>query len=363
MNNPNTPHSLHPTPHSTPPTNQKFSKLLITGGAGFIGSNFILYMLGKYHDIQITNLDKLTYAGNLENLKSVENDPRYQFIQGDICDRKVVEKAIDGVDAVVHFAAESHVDRSITGPAVFVETNIIGTQVLLDAAKEKNVRFHHVSTDEVFGSLSLDNLKDKFSESTSYNPHSPYSASKAGSDHLVRAYHDTYGLPVTISNCTNNYGPYHFPEKVIPLFITNAMNDKPLPIYGSGLAIRDYLYVTDHCQAIDLILQKGKIGETYCIGGDSEKNGIEVADAILRALDKPESLKTFVEDRKGHDMRYAIDHSKITKELGWRPSVDFEQGIQMTVDWYKENIDWWKRIISKEYLDSSRAQNNEKVKK
>lgn len=338
-------------------------KYLITGGAGFIGSNFILYMMQKYPDCQIVNLDKLTYAGNLENLKSVENDTRYKFIQGDICDRKVVEKAIDGVDAVVHFAAESHVDRSITGPAIFVETNIIGTQVLLDAAKEKSVRFHHVSTDEVFGSLSLDNLKEEFNEDTPYAPHSPYSASKAGSDHLVRAYHDTYGLPITISNCTNNYGPYHFPEKVIPLFITNALNDKPLPIYGTGKAIRDYLYVADHCQAIDLILQKGKIGQTYCIGGDSEKNGLEVADAILDALNKPQSLKTFVEDRKGHDMRYAIDHSKITRDLGWKPSVNFEQGIQMTVDWYKENEEWWKRIISKKYLDTNRAQANRKIKK
>jgi dTDP-glucose 4,6-dehydratase len=320
-------------------------------------------MMQKYPDCQIVNLDKLTYAGNLENLKSVENDKRYKFIQGDICDRKVVEKAVDGVDVVVHFAAESHVDRSITGPAIFVETNIIGTQVLLDAAKEKNIRFHHVSTDEVFGSLDLDKPESKFDENTNYAPHSPYSASKAGSDHLVRAYHDTYGLPITISNCSNNYGPYHFPEKVIPFFITNALNDKPLPIYGTGKAIRDYLYVTDHCQAIDLILQKGKIGETYCIGGDAETNGIEVADAILKATGKPESLKTYVEDRKGHDMRYAIDHSKITRELGWKPSVNFEQGIQMTVDWYEENEHWWKRIISKEYLDTNRAQANRKIKK
>jgi len=335
-------------------------KYLVTGGAGFIGSNFILYMLGKYSNIKIVNLDKLTYAGNLENLKSLEKDKRYKFIKGDICDRKVVEQAMKDVDAVVHFAAESHVDRSITGPAVFVETNIIGTQVLLDAAKEKNIRFHHVSTDEVFGALPLNKPKQKFSETTLYNPHSPYSASKAGSDHLVRAYHDTYGLPITISNCSNNYGPYQFPEKVIPLFITNALNNKPLPVYGTGKAIRDYLYVTDHCQAIDLILEKGKIGQTYCIGGDAEKNGLKVAAAILAATGKPKSLKTFVEDRKGHDMRYAIDHSKITRELGWQPSVDFEQGIQMTVDWYKENQEWWKRIISKKYLDTNRDQANKR---
>lgn len=337
-------------------------KILVTGGAGFIGSNFILYMMEKNPDLKIVNLDKLTYAGNLENLKSVEDNPNYTFVQGDICNRKVVEKATEGVDAIVHFAAESHVDRSITGPAVFIETNIVGTQILLDAAKEKNIRFHHVSTDEVFGALDLDKPEIKFLETTTYDPHSPYSASKASSDHLVRAYHDTYGLPITISNCSNNYGPYQFPEKVIPLFITNAMNDKPLPIYGSGKAIRDYLYVTDHCSAIDLILEKGKIGETYCVGGDSEKNGIEVADAILKATGKPDSLKTYVEDRKGHDMRYAIDHSKITTELGWKPSVNFEEGMEKTVEWYENNKDWWWRIISKEYLDSNRSIANENKK-
>ena len=336
-------------------------KILVTGGAGFIGSNFILYMIKKYPDYKIVNLDKLTYAGNLENLKSIEKNQNYKFIQGDICDRKAVEKAIKNVDIVVHFAAETHVDRSITGPAVFIETNIVGTQVLLDVAKEKGVkRFHYVSTDEVFGALPLNQPKKKFSESTLYNPHSPYSASKAASDHLVRAYHDTYGMDITISNCSNNYGPYHFPEKVIPLFITNAMQDKPLPIYGKGLAVRDYLYVTDHCAAIDTIIHKGKSGQTYCIGGDSEKNGIEVADTILKALGKLKSLKTFVEDRKGHDMRYAIDHSKITAELGWKPSVDFDQGIKKTVEWYETNNDWWKRIISKEYLDTNRAQANRK---
>ncbi len=338
-----------------------YSKILVTGGAGFIGSNFILYMLSKYPALEITNLDKLTYAGNLENLKAVDKNKRYRFVKGDICDRKTVEKAMEDCDTVVHFAAESHVDRSITGPAVFVQTNIIGTQVLLDVAKEQKIkRFHHISTDEVFGALPLDNKKARFNEQTAYNPHSPYSASKAGSDHLVRAYFDTFGLPVTISNCSNNYGPYHFPEKVIPLFITNAMQDKPLPIYGKGQAVRDYLYVTDHCKAIDAILKEGKSGETYCLGGDSEKNGVEVADTILDLLHKPASLKTFVEDRKGHDMRYAIDHSKITRELGWKPSVSFEEGIKMTIDWYKQNKNWWERIISGEYLDGQRKISNSK---
>jgi len=334
-------------------------KILVTGGAGFIGSNFVLYMLAKYPNLKIVNLDKLTYAGNLENLKSVEKDKRYKFIKGDICDRKTVEKAMEGADCVAHFAAESHVDRSITGPAEFIRTNIVGTQVLLDAARENKIkRFHHVSTDEVFGALPLDKPQLKFNEETIYNPHSPYSASKAASDHLVRAYHDTYGLPITISNCTNNYGAYQFPEKVIPLFITNALNDKPLPIYGKGLAVRDYLFVTDHCAAIDLIIRKGKDGETYCVGGDSEKNGIEVADAILKELGKPKNLKTFVEDRRGHDMRYAMDHSKITRELGFKPTVTFKGGIKKTVKWYIENEKWWKRIISGEYLDASRAKAN-----
>jgi dTDP-glucose 4,6-dehydratase len=312
-------------------------KILVTGGAGFIGSNFIIYMMEKYPDYEIVNLDKLTYAGNLENLKSVENNPNYNFIQGDICDKEIVRKAMVRCDTVVHFAAESHVDRSITGPAIFVQTNVIGTEVLLEVALEMGIkRFHHVSTDEVFGTLSLDNLKEKFNENTPYSPRSPYSASKAGADHLVRAFIDTYNFPATISNCTNNYGPFQFPEKIIPLFITNTLLDKPLPIYGNGKAIRDYLYVTDHCIAIDLILHKGKIGETYCIGGDEEKNGNEIADTILDLLDKPKTLKTFVEDRKGHDIRYAINHSKITNELGWNPSVTFEEGIKKTIKWHKD---------------------------
>ena len=319
-------------------------KILVTGGAGFIGSNFIIHMMNKYPDYQIVNLDKLTYAGNLENLKSVENNPKYTFIQGDICDKEIVRCAMAECDAVVHFAAESHVDRSIIGPTVFVQTNVIGTEVLLEVALELGVkRFHHVSTDEVFGSLSLCNLKEKFNEDTPYSPRSPYSASKAGSDHLVRAFIETYNFPATISNCTNNYGPFHFIEKIIPLFITNAFLNKPLPIYGEGKAIRDYLYVTDHCIAIDLILHKGKIGETYCIGGDGEKNGIEIADTILDLLGKPKTLKTFVEDRRGHDMRYAMDHSKITRELGWNPTVTFEEGMKKTIEWYKDNESWWKK--------------------
>ncbi len=312
-------------------------KILVTGGAGFIGSNFIIHMMEKYPEYKIVNLDKLTYAGNLENLKGVENNPNYKFIQGDICDRKTVEEAMTGCDLVVHFAAESHVDRSIDGPAIFIQTNIVGTEILLEVAKELNLkRFHHVSTDEVFGTLSLDNLEEKFNETTPYSPRSPYAASKAASDHLVRAFIETYNFPATISNCTNNYGPFQFPEKIIPLFITNTLQNKPLPVYGEGKAVRDYLYVTDHCQALDLIIHKGKLGETYCVGGDAEKNGVEIADTILNLLNKPKELKTFVEDRKGHDMRYAMDHSKITRELGWQPSVSFEEGIRKTIEWYKK---------------------------
>ena len=311
-------------------------KILVTGGAGFIGSNFILYLMEKYPEYKIVNLDKLTYAGNLENLKSVEKNPNYMFIRGDICDRKTVEEAMTGCDIVVHFAAESHVDRSIDGPAIFIQTNVVGTEILLEVAKELNIkRFHHVSTDEVFGTLSLYNLEEKFNETTPYSPRSPYAASKAGSDHLVRAFIETYNFPATISNCTNNYGPFQFPEKIIPLFITNALLNKPLPVYGEGKAVRDYLFVSDHCVAIDLIIHKGKIGETYCVGGDSEKNGVEIAETILALLEKPKNLITFVEDRKGHDMRYGMDHSKITKELGWKPSVSFKEGIKKTIEWYK----------------------------
>ncbi|MFZ2150112.1 MAG: dTDP-glucose 4,6-dehydratase [Minisyncoccia bacterium] len=330
-------------------------KILVTGGAGFIGSNFIIYMMNKYPTYEVVNLDKLTYAGNLDNLKSIENNPNYTFIHGDICDRKIVMQAMTGCDLVVHFAAESHVDRSIENPEDFVETNVKGTLVLLETARKFNLkRFHHVSTDEVFGTLSLDKPGEKFKENTPYSPRSPYSASKAGSDHLVRAFIETYNFPATISNCTNNYGPFQFPEKIIPLFITNAFENKPLPVYGKGKAVRDYLYVIDHCEALDLIIHKGKIGETYCIGGDSEKNGLEITDTILNLLNKPKSLQTFVEDRRGHDMRYAMDHSKITRELGWSPSVSFEEGIQKTIKWYEENKPWWQKIISKKYLDCNK---------
>ena len=308
-------------------------KILVTGGAGFIGANFIMYMMEKYPDYRFVNLDKLTYAAN--DFMKYQGGDRYLFIQGDICDKEKVRMAMQECDMVVHFAAESHVDRSITGPTIFVETNVLGTEVLLEIALELGIkRFHHVSTDEVFGSLSLDNPDERFNEETPYKPHSPYSASKAASDHLVRAFFDTYKLPITISNCSNNYGPLQFPEKIIPLFIKNASQDKPLPIYGKGLAVRDYLYVTDHCKAIDLILHNGIPGETYCVGGDSEMNGLEIAATILEAMNKPQDLLTFVEDRKGHDMRYAIDHSKITRDLGWVPSVNFKQGIEKTLDYY-----------------------------
>ena len=318
-------------------------EILVTGGLGFIGSNFILYMMERYPDYMFVNLDALTYAGNRNNLIDIETNSRYTFIHGNICNRDDVRNAMVGCDAVVHFAAESHVDRSIEDPSIFVQTNVLGTEILLETAQLFGVkRFHHVSTDEVFGSLSLENHEEKFTELTPYAPRSPYAASKAGSDHLVRAFFETYNFPATISNCTNNYGPFHFPEKAIPLFITHALENKSLPLYGTGLAVRDYVYVWDHCVAIDLILHKGVIGETYCVGGDSEKNGIEIADMILELLEKPKDLKIFVEDRKGHDMRYAIDHIKITTELGWNPSVNFAEGLRRTVDWYKEHESWWK---------------------
>jgi len=307
-------------------------------------------MLNKYPNYQIVNLDKLTYAGNLENLKSVEKNKNYSFIQGDICDKKIVRKAVEGCDIVVHFAAESHVDRSIDEPAIFIQTNIVGTLVLLETSRELDIkRFHHISTDEVFGTLSLEDKSEKFNENTPYAPRSPYAASKAGSDHLVRAFIETYNFPATISNCTNNYGPFQFPEKIIPLFIQKAIEGKPLPIYGKGKAVRDYLYVVDHCRAIDLIIHKGRIGETYCISGDTQKDGVAIADSVLDSMEKSKDLKTFVDDRKGHDMRYAMDHSKITQELGWKPSVTFEEGLKKTIKWYKSNKSWWQNIISKEF--------------
>ncbi|OGH37523.1 MAG: dTDP-glucose 4,6-dehydratase [Candidatus Levybacteria bacterium RIFCSPLOWO2_01_FULL_38_21] len=326
-------------------------KLLVTGGAGFIGSNFIRYWTVNHPDDEIFNFDKLTYAGNLENLKDVEKNPKYTFIKGDISNPDKVKKAIDGVDVIVNFAAESHVDRSILEPAPFVMTNIVGTQVLLDAAlKFKIKRFMHISTDEVFGSLKLKD-KSKFNERTNYNPTSPYSASKAGSDHLVRSYYFTYGLPINISNCSNNFGPYQFPEKLIPLVITNILEGKKVPVYGDGLYVRDWLYVEDHCRAIDLIIKKGKIGETYCIGGLTEDiNNLSVIKKILNILGKDESVIEYVKDRPGHDRKYSIDWSKIKNELGWSPLHSFDEWLAYTINWYKENQDWWKRVKNKEYI-------------
>lgn len=318
-------------------------KLLVTGGAGFIGSNFIRYTLEKYPDDEIINLDLLTYAGNLENLSLLPNSAKYQFVHGSICDSALIQPLVNKCDAIVHFAAESHVDRSIKGSDVFMTTNILGTQVLLEAARiAGGRRFHHVSTDEVYGSLS--SLDSPFNESTPYNPHSPYSASKAASDHLVRAYIHTYGLPATISNCSNNYGPYQFPEKLHGLFITNLLDGNKVPLYGSGLQVRDWLFVEDHCRAIDLILRYGSIGESYCIGGGAERSNIEVAKKILALSGFSESMISYTPDRLGHDFRYAIDFSKITRELGWLPSVGFDEGMARTVEWYSLNRHWWEPL-------------------
>lgn len=324
--------------------------ILVTGGAGFIGSNFIHYMLEKYSDYKIVNLDLLTYAGNLENLKDIENNSNYKFVKGDIADSELVDKIIkeNAIDTIINFAAESHVDRSILEPDAFINTNVIGTHNLLKVAwANDKIRFHHVSTDEVFGSLGPDD--PKFNESTPYDPRSPYSASKAASDHLVRAYFHTFGLPVTISNCSNNYGPFMFPEKLFPLFITNLMENKKVPLYGDSSNVRDWLYVTDHCRAIDAIIHQGKIGETYCIGGDCEKSNKEVTYKIIELMGKDESMIEFVKDRPGHDKRYAIDFSKIKNELGWEPEISFEEGLKNMADWYKQNEEWWKKIKSGEY--------------
>ncbi len=324
--------------------------VLVTGGAGFIGSNFILYLLEKYPDIKVINLDKLTYAGNLENLKSVEDDPRYSFVKGDIVDAKLVDEVMEGVDIVVHFAAETHVDRSIMEPAAFVVTNVVGTQVLLDAAvKYKVKRFHHISTDEVFGSLPLD-PKLKFNEESPIRPSSPYSASKAGADLLVKAYFKTYGLPITITNTSNNYGPYQFPEKLIPLAITNILEGKKVPVYGQGINVRDWVWVKDHCEGIELVITKGREGETYCLGGPEDMiNNLEVVKKILKIMGKGEEYIEFVKDRPGHDLRYAIDSSKAEKELGYKPKIHLDEGLKMTVEWYKQNRDWWQKIKSGEY--------------
>ncbi len=348
----------------------QMKKLLVTGGCGFIGSNFVRLAIEKLPDARIVNLDKLTYAGNPANLEDMEQSPRYKFVHGDICDRELLDKLFvdENIDTVVHFAAESHVDRSIDGPAEFITTNILGTFTLLETARKfwlstpqfpaRNPRFLHVSTDEVYGSLGETGL---FTETTAYDPRSPYSASKASSDHLVNAYHHTYGLPVLMTNCSNNYGPYHFPEKLIPLIINNALHGKELPVYGDGRNVRDWLYVVDHCEAILTVLQKGRIGETYNVGGNSEKQNIEVVQTICDILDEKtapldngqprRSLITFVKDRAGHDRRYAIDATKIKNELGWEPSVPFDEGLRRTVDWYLSNTDWVAQVVDGSYRE------------
>lgn len=326
--------------------------VLVTGGAGFIGGNFVHYMVERYPEYHIIVLDKLTYAGNLETLEPVMD--KITFVKGDIADREVVFELFEQEkpDVVVNFAAESHVDRSIEDPGIFLTTNILGTQTLMDACRRYGIkRYHQVSTDEVYGDLPLNRPDLFFTEETPIHTSSPYSASKASADLLVLAYYRTFDLPITISRCSNNYGPYHFPEKLIPLMIANALNDKPLPVYGDGLNVRDWLYVEDHCKAIDRIIHKGRVGEVYNIGGHNEKTNIDIVKMILKLLDKPESLITYVADRKGHDMRYAIDPTKIHKELGWLPETMFEEGIRKTVDWYLENRDWWEKIISGEYQD------------
>ena len=327
-------------------------KILVTGGAGFIGSNFVYYMLRQHPDYKIVCIDKLTYAGNLETLEDALKDPNFTFVKADIADRKAVYELFEkeGFDIVVNFAAESHVDRSIETPELFLSTNVMGTQVLLDASRKYGVkRYHQVSTDEVYGDLPLDRNDLFFTETTPIHTSSPYSASKAAADLLVLAYHRTYKLPVTISRCSNNYGPYHFPEKLIPLVISRALADESLPIYGKGENVRDWLFVEDHCSAIDLIIHNGRVGEVYNIGGHNEKTNLEVVKEILKQLGKPESLITYVTDRPGHDMRYAIDPTKIVTELGWKPAHDFESGIKYTVQWYLNNRKWWENIINGEY--------------
>ncbi len=317
--------------------------ILITGGAGFIGSNFIHYWLKKYPGDKIINLDALTYAGNLDNLKDIENYPNYKFVQGDICDASLIDGLVKGIDLIVHFAAESHVDRSIKNSADFVHTNVEGTRTLLEAAKNNgNVRFHHISTDEVYGALSFND--SKFNEKTPYDPRSPYSASKAASDHLVRAYYHTYGLPITISNCSNNYGPYQYPEKLIPHFITNLIIGKKVTVYGEGKNIRDWIHVDDHNRGVDLIIKKGRIGETYCLGGNTEKNNLEITKMILKFFGAGEEMIEYVPDRLGHDLRYAIDFSKAKEELGFEPVIDFSIGLKETLNWYKNNSWWWEKL-------------------
>jgi len=324
------------------------TKLLVTGGAGFIGSNFIRYWFKNYPGDKIVNLDKLTYAGHLSSIKDISSKKNYKFIKGDICNPEVVEKAMKGVDYVVHFAAESHVDRSILSPQVFLKTNVIGTQVLLAAALKEGVqRFHHISTDEVFGDLPL-NSKDKFDEGTCYNPSSPYSASKAAGDYLVRSYHRTYGLNITISNCSNNFGPFADAEKFIPRMITYLIDDKKIPLYGDGKNVRDWLYVEDHCRAIDVILKKGKNGETYLIGGTlKEVSNLAVAKKLVEIMGKDDGCIAYIKDRPGHDKKYAVNWNKIKKDLGWEPKYEFDKWLEKTVDWYKNNEWWWRPLKQK----------------
>jgi dTDP-glucose 4,6-dehydratase len=343
----------------------EMKRLLVTGGAGFIGSNFVKYMLNKYDDYRIVNLDLLTYAGNLENLKDVEDNPNYRFIKGDIADRDLVNRLFEeeNFDYIINFAAESHVDRSIEEPGIFVKTNVMGTQVLLDTAKKywtigkdetgypvyrDGVKYLQVSTDEVYGTLGKTGM---FTETTPLAPNSPYSASKASADMLVRAYNETFKMPMNITRCSNNYGPYQFPEKLIPLMIANTLEEKALPVYGDGMQVRDWLHVKDHCSAIDTVLHKGKSGEVYNVGGNNEKANIEIVKLIIKTLGKSEDLITYVKDRLGHDRRYAIDNTKITTELGWEPSYTFEQGMKETIEWYLDNRDWWEKIRSGEYME------------
>lgn len=323
--------------------------VLVTGGAGFIGSNFLRYMVNKYPNYDFINLDALTYCGNLENLKDIEDKDNYSFVKGNVCDTELVNGIVENVDYIVHFAAESHVDRSIEDPGIFIKSNILGTQTLLDASKKNDIRkFLQVSTDEVYGSLGPEGY---FTEQTPLQANSPYSASKAGADLMVRAYHNTFDLPVNITRCSNNYGPYQFPEKLIPLMISNAIENKELPVYGDGKNIRDWLHVYDHCTGIDLVLHKGKAGEVYNIGGHNERANIDIVKLILNELDKPESLIKFVSDRLGHDRRYAIDSSKIRRDLGWRPKYTFEDGIIETIHWYLDNQDWISKVKSGQYQE------------
>lgn len=329
-------------------------RLLITGGAGFIGSNFIRYYLQSHPKDEIINLDLLTYAGNLENLTDIKDHSNYSFVKGDICDRDVVFDLVKDVDVVVHFAAESHVDKSILNPSEFIRTNVLGTQTLLDAAREYGKRFHHVSTDEVFG--TLEPTDPPFTEASPFKPRSPYSASKAASDHLVQAYHVTYGLETTISNCSNNYGPYHFPEKMIPLFISRLQQNKTVPVYGDGLQIRDWIYVEDHAKGVDAVLKKGNIGHTYLLGGDNQTTNLELTKKLISLLGKDESLIEFVKDRPGHDRRYDVDCSKAKTELGWQPETDLDAGLALTVEWFNQHQEWVEHCLSGEYQEYYKKQ-------